>query len=177
MDGIAFQDRGPGWNGLIPLLDSAFDEFLWFYDCQSGWNVRDLDYDGLDAVLEQCLIPIPTIENTSTCLIERGCFSKAFPWFGCDEWTYLVGFQSEERDYENCAKYLTRCLTRACFEALEEYDGILIVCVADWWECFPKNHSLLPLLGSSLNRASTHSDKWIAYENEPRVNVRPEFDL
>ena len=96
--------------------------------------------------------------HSSGLLIDRGKFDSAFPYFGMDEWTSIIGFVSDDDKAESIAKYI-KANEMSPELITKQYPDIKLCAfywIAEWWEAFGESEVLQVILNPELKLSLIH---------------------
>jgi hypothetical protein len=125
-------------QSFIDLLRPIFghlDSLYWIVDCQMApisW-----DFPNSERIFDELHVSVPAFANTSTSLWRPGYLSAVGHMLFFDEWSYFLGFKSDEAGAIARATRLgSMSHTAAFYKTLECEGELLVIHVDGWWEFY-----------------------------------------
>jgi hypothetical protein len=162
-------DSDDSFADVLSPMFARLDSLYWIIDCQSGpvnsqWIYKSEDNE---RSFEAAHIDVPAFESTSTCLWRPGSLSLFRRELFFDEWSYCVGFKSDESEaIERAGRIGFPRFRNEFYEMIESEAELLAVQIDGWWEFYPANKEIFSLVQKSADcreiwpRQDSEIDVW-----------------
>ena len=142
----------------------AAQQRYWYFSAYDGprytlfWN-DEISCEEEDAIIEDFLHPEGNFIN-----IDK--FDTAFPHFGMDEWTSIIGFRAAPEKATDVAKFIydNEMAPEKILRSYPESDVCGFYWIAGWWEAFGNEEFIRELVNQDLINVDTESSEFISDE-------------
>ena len=164
-----YVESGDSFTDILSPIFSHLDSLHWIVDCQSGPVKSDWIFASEEnkRSFEGAHIAVPAFDSTSTRLWRSGSLSRFRRELFFDEWSYCVGFKSDDADaIERAGRIGFPRFRNEFYEIIEREAELFAVQVDGWWEFYPANNEMFALVQKSADcreiwpRQDSESDVW-----------------
>lgn len=157
------------WHQFFDQYHADALDRYWVFNGQGGLAFQnfDNDHERIDQLVEECHPAKASITSDSLLIDQRKiCF--AIDLFTLDEWTYLIGFQSDSKDLERITKIIDRHQhePEILFTLLPDQELIWMCHIDGWWEVWTYDDRMPNMIHPDLTSMHISSSYFFSKEGD-----------